>query len=87
MCGYEKSQAEVMCVGEVRFDWAAILVYLQLVPVGAEGKGPVLHRQKRHWISPPRHLKENHDYTGQEYIARVCHLLLHCLRITWVTFF
>lgn len=56
-------------------------MYLQLVPVGADGKGPVLHRQKRNWISAPRHLKENQDYTGLLYIARVCPLLLHCLTV------
>lgn len=39
--------------------------------MGAEGKGPVLRRHKRNWISAPRHLKENQDYTGYEYIARV----------------
>lgn len=48
-----------------------IIVYLQIVPVGAAGKGPVLRRQKRNWISAPRHLQENQDYTGYQYIARV----------------
>uniref|UniRef100_A0A674MY22 Desmoglein-2-like n=1 Tax=Takifugu rubripes TaxID=31033 RepID=A0A674MY22_TAKRU len=44
---------------------------LAIVPVGAEGKGPVLHREKRNWISAPRHLKENQDYTGYPNIARI----------------
>ncbi|XP_040910699.1 desmoglein-2-like [Toxotes jaculatrix] len=45
--------------------------FLTLVPVGAEGNGPVLHRQKREWIIAPRKLMENHDYTGLESIARI----------------
>lgn len=44
--------------------------FLQLiVPVWAE------------WITVPRHLKENHDYTGLEYIAKVC------TQITFAYFF
>ncbi|GAA6234747.1 desmoglein-2-like [Lates japonicus] len=39
------------------------------VPVGAEGNGPVLHREKREWIRSPRNLKENNDYTGLDNIA------------------
>ncbi|XP_044076579.1 desmoglein-2-like [Siniperca chuatsi] len=45
--------------------------FLTLVPVGAKGNGPVLHRQKREWITAPRQLQENHDYTGLESIARI----------------
>lgn len=45
--------------------------FLTLDPVGAEGKGSVLRRQKRHWITAPRKLQENHDYTGLESIARI----------------
>ncbi|XP_070700781.1 desmoglein-2-like protein [Pempheris klunzingeri] len=42
-----------------------------LVPVRASGNEPRLHRQKREWIFAPRQLKENHDYTGYESIARI----------------
>ncbi|XP_074507506.1 desmoglein-2-like protein isoform X2 [Sebastes fasciatus] len=45
--------------------------FLTLDPVGAEGKGSVLRRQKRVWIIAPRKLHENHDYTGLESIARI----------------
>ncbi|XP_037643752.1 desmoglein-2-like isoform X2 [Sebastes umbrosus] len=45
--------------------------FLTLDPVGAEGKGSGLRRQKRHWITAPRKLNENHDYTGLESIARI----------------
>nr|XP_046264008.1 desmoglein-2-like [Scatophagus argus] len=45
--------------------------FLTLVPVRAEGNGPTLQRQKREWIVAPRQLKENHDYTGLESIARI----------------
>ncbi|TNN61085.1 Desmoglein-2 [Liparis tanakae] len=44
---------------------------VELVPVGAEGKGPVLRRQKREWIVAPRQLYEAHDYTGLESIAKI----------------
>ncbi|KAM9844703.1 desmoglein-2-like protein [Aulostomus maculatus] len=43
--------------------------YFMLVPV--EAKGDLFHRQKREWIIAPRQLKENHDYTGLESIARI----------------
>ncbi len=46
-------------------------VYLQAVPVSGRGNGLGLHRQKREWIIAPRQLKENHDYTGLDSIARV----------------
>ncbi|XP_008298599.1 desmoglein-2-like [Stegastes partitus] len=39
-----------------------------LLPVGAEGE---LQRQKREWIIAPRQLKENHDYSGLAFIARI----------------
>ncbi|XP_030608214.1 desmoglein-2-like [Archocentrus centrarchus] len=42
-----------------------------LVPVGAEGNGRLLHRQKREWISPSRKLSENRDYTGLDSIAKI----------------
>uniref|UniRef100_A0A3Q0S8E3 Desmoglein 2 n=1 Tax=Amphilophus citrinellus TaxID=61819 RepID=A0A3Q0S8E3_AMPCI len=42
-----------------------------LVPVGAEGNGRLLHRQKRAWISPSRKLYENRDYTGLDHIAKI----------------
>ncbi|XP_070775400.1 desmoglein-2-like protein [Enoplosus armatus] len=45
--------------------------FLTLVPVRAKGNGPWLQRQKREWIIAPRQLKENHDYTGLESIARI----------------
>ncbi|XP_068594074.1 desmoglein-2-like protein [Cebidichthys violaceus] len=48
-----------------------LAIFLTLVPVGAEGKGPVLRRQKREWIVAPRQLYENNDYTGLEYIAKI----------------
>ncbi|XP_031711123.1 desmoglein-2-like isoform X1 [Anarrhichthys ocellatus] len=48
-----------------------LAIFLTLVPVGAEGKGPVLRRQKREWIVAPRQLFENNDYTGLEYIAKI----------------
>ncbi|KAM6919718.1 desmoglein-2-like protein isoform 2-T2 [Lycodopsis pacificus] len=48
-----------------------LAVFLTLVPVGAEGKGPVLRRQKREWIVAPRQLFENNDYTGLQYIAKI----------------
>nr|XP_061790321.1 desmoglein-2.1-like [Nerophis lumbriciformis] len=31
----------------------------------------VLSRQKRHWVPPPKPLKENHDYTQEEYVAKI----------------
>lgn len=65
----------------VRSNWAVVIVYLQFVPVGAKGNGPVLHRQKRHWITAPRRLKENFDYTGYQSVAKVCPLPLHCFTI------
>uniref|UniRef100_A0A3Q3FSP1 Desmoglein-2-like n=1 Tax=Labrus bergylta TaxID=56723 RepID=A0A3Q3FSP1_9LABR len=40
-----------------------------LVFVSVEGHG--FNRQKREWIIAPRKLKENHDYTGLESIARI----------------
>ncbi|KAK9539280.1 hypothetical protein VZT92_004396 [Zoarces viviparus] len=48
-----------------------LAIFLTLVPVGADGKGPVLRRQKREWIIVPRQLFENHDYTGLQYIAKI----------------
>ncbi|XP_070831279.1 desmoglein-2-like protein [Chaetodon trifascialis] len=44
---------------------------LTLVPVRAGGNGPQLQRHKREWITAPRKLKENHDYTGLQSIARI----------------
>nr|XP_019957552.1 PREDICTED: cadherin-4-like [Paralichthys olivaceus] len=43
----------------------------KLDTVAAEGNGPWLHRQRREWIIAPRKLKENHDYTGLESIAKI----------------
>ncbi|XP_056149200.1 LOW QUALITY PROTEIN: desmoglein-2-like protein [Lampris incognitus] len=37
----------------------------------ADGSGPLHGRHKREWIIPPRKLKENFDYTGYEYIAKI----------------
>ncbi|XP_035761990.1 desmoglein-2-like, partial [Neolamprologus brichardi] len=51
--------------------FSSLFVHLQLVSVGAEGNGRLLHRQKRHWIAPPRKLYENHDYTGLNCFARI----------------
>ncbi|XP_068426278.1 desmoglein-2-like protein [Clinocottus analis] len=48
-----------------------LATFLALVPVGAEGKGPVLRRQKREWIVAPRQLYEVNDYTGLESIAKI----------------
>ncbi|KAK2822451.1 hypothetical protein Q5P01_022516 [Channa striata] len=48
-----------------------LATFLTLVSVGALGNGPVLKRHKREWVSPPRKLKENHDYTGLASIARI----------------
>ncbi|XP_068604476.1 desmoglein-2-like protein [Brachionichthys hirsutus] len=45
--------------------------FFALVPVWAGGSQAVLQRQKREWISAPRQLKENHDYTGLRSIARI----------------
>uniref|UniRef100_A0A4W5NDA5 Cadherin domain-containing protein n=1 Tax=Hucho hucho TaxID=62062 RepID=A0A4W5NDA5_9TELE len=42
-----------------------------LCVVAAEGGGLKLRRQKREWIIPPKRLKENVDYTRQEYIAKI----------------
>ncbi|KAM9458364.1 desmoglein-2-like protein [Salvelinus alpinus] len=42
-----------------------------LCVVAAEGGGLKLRRQKREWIIPPKRLKENVDYTSQEYIAKI----------------
>lgn len=42
------------------FAFSLLFVHLQLVLVATE------------WITAPRRLKENHDYTGYESIARVC---------------
>ncbi|KAF0046915.1 hypothetical protein F2P81_000548 [Scophthalmus maximus] len=52
---------------------ALVLLALQCAPVpaGAEGNGPQLQRQRREWIIAPRKLKEEHDYTGLEFIARI----------------
>ncbi|XP_041659024.1 desmoglein-2-like [Cheilinus undulatus] len=43
--------------------------FITFVIVSAEGHG--FHRQKREWIIAPRKLKENHDYTGLQSIARI----------------
>ncbi|KAK1879195.1 Desmoglein-2 [Dissostichus eleginoides] len=48
-----------------------LVFFLTLVPVSAEGKGQELRRHKREWIIAPRQLKENHDYTGLQSIARI----------------
>ncbi|XP_076601401.1 desmoglein-2-like protein [Chaetodon auriga] len=48
-----------------------LTVLLTLVPVRAGGNGPQLQRHKREWITAPRKLKENNDYTGLQYIARI----------------
>ncbi|XP_069013536.1 desmoglein-2-like protein [Embiotoca jacksoni] len=48
-----------------------LVLFLTLVPVGAEGNGPQLHRQKREWIFAPRKLHENHDYTTYDFIAKI----------------
>ncbi|XP_053738388.1 desmoglein-2-like protein [Synchiropus splendidus] len=50
---------------------ALLAIHLSLVPVEARGNREVLQRQKREWISAPRKLKENHDYSGLESIARI----------------
>uniref|UniRef100_A0A8C8MNX1 Desmoglein 2 n=1 Tax=Oncorhynchus tshawytscha TaxID=74940 RepID=A0A8C8MNX1_ONCTS len=42
-----------------------------LCVVAAEGGGLKLRRQKREWIIPPKRLKENVDYTSQEYISKI----------------
>lgn len=42
------------------FAFSLLFVHLQLVLVATE------------WITAPRRLKENHDYTGLQSIARVC---------------
>ncbi|CAJ1072357.1 desmoglein-2-like [Xyrichtys novacula] len=43
--------------------------FITLVFVSTEGN--VFSRQKREWIIAPRKLKENHDYTGLQHIARI----------------
>uniref|UniRef100_A0A8C7MK90 Cadherin-4 n=1 Tax=Oncorhynchus kisutch TaxID=8019 RepID=A0A8C7MK90_ONCKI len=49
-----------------------LLYFLQfLCVVAAEGGGLKLRRQKREWIIPPKRLKENVDYTSQEYISKI----------------
>ncbi|XP_042353188.1 desmoglein-2-like [Plectropomus leopardus] len=45
--------------------------FLTLVPMVTEGKGSVLQRQKREWITAPRQLHENRDYTGLASIAKI----------------
>ncbi|XP_034039169.1 desmoglein-2-like [Thalassophryne amazonica] len=45
--------------------------FLTLLPVDAEANGQVLIRQKRDWITAPRKLIENKDYTGLASIARI----------------
>ncbi|KAM7400566.1 hypothetical protein PAMA_004988 [Pampus argenteus] len=45
--------------------------YLTFVPVGAEGNGGLLQRQKREWVVAPRRLHERHDYTTWESIAKI----------------
>ncbi|XP_056247907.1 desmoglein-2-like protein [Seriola aureovittata] len=46
-----------------------LAIFLTSDPVEAEGND--LHRQKREWILAPRKLKENIDYTGLQYIAKI----------------
>uniref|UniRef100_A0A8C5GHN9 Desmoglein-2-like n=1 Tax=Gouania willdenowi TaxID=441366 RepID=A0A8C5GHN9_GOUWI len=45
--------------------------FLFLGAVLAEGKGQWLQRNKREWITAPRKLHENHDYTGLAFIAKI----------------
>ncbi|XP_071347518.1 desmoglein-2-like protein [Trachinotus anak] len=47
------------------------LLVIVLTPVPVEAKGNGLHRQKREWILAPRKLKENFDYTGYQFIAKI----------------
>ncbi|XP_029380665.1 desmoglein-2-like [Echeneis naucrates] len=48
-----------------------ILLAIFPTPVPVEAEGNELHRQKREWILAPRKLKENVDYTGLQYIAKI----------------
>ncbi|XP_060939730.1 desmoglein-2-like protein [Limanda limanda] len=48
-----------------------LLFFLTLDPGAAEGNGPRLQRKRREWVVAPRKLKENHDYTGNAFIAKI----------------
>uniref|UniRef100_A0A672G470 Desmoglein-2-like n=1 Tax=Salarias fasciatus TaxID=181472 RepID=A0A672G470_SALFA len=50
-------------------DPRCVFVSSQVVPVESEGNG--LQRHKREWITAPRRLLENNDYTGLEFIAKI----------------
>ncbi|KAM7379389.1 hypothetical protein PAMP_004945 [Pampus punctatissimus] len=45
--------------------------YFTFVPVGAEGNGGLLQRQKREWVVAPRRLHECFDYTTLQSIAKI----------------
>ncbi|KAJ3595124.1 hypothetical protein NHX12_004429 [Muraenolepis orangiensis] len=50
--------------------WLPLLLAV-VVAVAEEDSGSILKRQKREWIIPPKKMRENHDDTLSEYIAKI----------------